>query len=373
MKYFISENIKKVLLIFIISFFSIGITSEVVFASSFSSKITIDKKEIREGDEVEVTLSFNNFKDIKKGINSFKGKLDYDNNVFEKVTIDNMKALNNWESLLFNEKINEFITIHKNGVNQKEDVLKLRLKVKYGVLAGQTNIKVENIVASDGKKDITTEDLSIKLEVIEKQDGKPEEDVGNGSDQNNNQQPPDGDYVVDKDKAIHVLQDNYSAYHVGDRNNSSGDKTNYTTIGIELCVNDAKDSKGWEKVKENGIALVAELMERYDIPLERVIMHKDASGKLCSQRLIEDNKKGWEGFKNTLADTIQDRIIKVVKEYDLDIKFGPGVDYSKVGHIPKGTMIEIISEHNGWAKVNFNNQYGYIPSSNLVEIDTIFI
>ena len=82
-------------------------------------------------------------------------------------------------------------------------------------------------------------------------------------------------YVVDKDKVIHVLQDNYSAYHVGDRNNSSGDKTNYTTIGIELCVNDAKNSKGWEKVKENGIALVAELMERYNIPLERVIMHKD--------------------------------------------------------------------------------------------------
>lgn len=180
-------------------------------------------------------------------------------------------------------------------------------------------------------------------------------------------------YVVDKDKVIHVLQDNYSAYHVGDRNNSSGDKTNYTTIGIELCVNDAKNSKGWEKVKENGIALVSELMERYNIPLERVIMHKDASGKLCSQRLIEDNKKGWEEFKNTLANTIQDRMIKVVKESDLDIKFGPGEDYSKIGYIPKGTLIEIISEHNGWAKVNFNNQHGYIPSSSLVEIDTIFV
>lgn len=244
MKYFISENIKKVLLIFIISFFSIGITSEVVFASSFSSKITIDKKEIREGDEVEVTLSFNSFKDIKKGINSFKGKLDYDNNVFEKVTIDNMKALNNWESLLFNERINEFITIHKNGVNQKEDVLKLRLKVKYGVLAGQTNIKVENIVASDGKKDITTEDLSIKLEVIEKQDGKPEEDVGNGSDQNNNQQPPDGNMTSNNQEAP---SKNNTNKPISENLNTVGDKEEISK-GENPSANDEEIKAEEEKV-----------------------------------------------------------------------------------------------------------------------------
>lgn len=180
-------------------------------------------------------------------------------------------------------------------------------------------------------------------------------------------------YVVDKNKAIHVLQDNYSAYHVGDRHNSSGDKTNYTTIGIELCVNDAKNSKGWEKVKENGIALVSELMERYDIPLDRVIMHRDASGKLCSQRLIEDKGKGWREFKNKLANTIQDRKIKIVKEVDLDIKNGPGMNYSKIGYIPKGRLVEVISEHNGWAKVNFDNKFGYISSSGLIEIETILV
>lgn len=180
-------------------------------------------------------------------------------------------------------------------------------------------------------------------------------------------------YVVDKTKAIHVLQDNYSAYHVGDRNNSSGDKTNYTTIGIELCVNDAKDSKGWEKVKENGIALVSELMERYDIPLDRVIMHRDASGKLCSRRLIEDEENGWEEFKSELANTIQEREIKIVKDVDLDIKNGPGMNYSKVGYIPKGSLIEVIYEHNGWAKVKFDNKFGYVPSSSLIEIETILV
>lgn len=114
-------------------------------------------------------------------------------------------------------------------------------------------------------------------------------------------------YVVDKTKVIHVLQDNYSAYHVGDLNNKSGEKTNYTTIGIELCVNDNKNSKGWKKVKENAISLICELMERYNIPLDRVIMHKDASGKLCSRRLIEEGANGWEDFKAKLSNTVDER------------------------------------------------------------------
>ncbi|WP_052356714.1 peptidoglycan recognition protein family protein [[Clostridium] dakarense] len=108
-------------------------------------------------------------------------------------------------------------------------------------------------------------------------------------------------YIVDKTKIIHALQDNYSAHHVGDRGNILGDKTNHTTIGIELCVNDKKESEGWGVVKENCIYLVKELMVKYNIPIDRVIMHKDASGKLCPERLIDNNKKEWNEFKENLA------------------------------------------------------------------------
>lgn len=107
-------------------------------------------------------------------------------------------------------------------------------------------------------------------------------------------------YIVDKTKIIHALQDNYSAHHVGDRGNILGDKTNHTTIGIELCVNDKKGSEGWEMVKENCVYLVKELMEKYNIPVDRVIMHKDASGKLCPARLIDNNNKEWNKFKENL-------------------------------------------------------------------------
>lgn len=167
------RKMRKLSIFFIMLITYISITSTIAFASSFSSEITIDKKEIKSSDEIEIILYFDNFIDLKKGINSFKGKIDYDSNIFEKITIDNFKTINNWESLLFNPNINEFIAINKSGINQKEDVLKIRLKVKNGLLAGQTSISVKNLMASDGKKDINAKDSSITLNLIEKQNGQP--------------------------------------------------------------------------------------------------------------------------------------------------------------------------------------------------------
>lgn len=240
------KNIIKVLSSLIISFIFICIVNTVVFARSFTGEITIEQNEIRAGDEVEAILSFNTFNDIKKGINSFKGKLYYDTNIFEKVTIDNMEVVNNWENLLFNEEINEFIAIHKAGSSQKQDVLKIKFKVKDDVIAGQTKIKVENLVASDGKRDITTEDLSVQLEVIENQVGKPEENESSnntqspsGNGQSNNSQTPADNETINNQQSASKSDSNKTSSenlntHIDKESGSSSEKPSTNDVGIEV-------------------------------------------------------------------------------------------------------------------------------------------
>ena len=181
-------------------------------------------------------------------------------------------------------------------------------------------------------------------------------------------------YVVDKTKGIHVLQDNYSAYHVGDRGNTTGDKTNSTTIGIELCVNDPKGSEGWKKVVENGVALTQKLMQEYNIPKERVIMHRDCSGKNCSARLIENNEKEWKEFKAAISETSSSsetamhklgRVYNLSQGDTLNVRSSANATSSIITTLNQGDKVEVIAQSsNGWYKIRLSDgKVGYASNS----------
>ena len=175
-------------------------------------------------------------------------------------------------------------------------------------------------------------------------------------------------YVVDKDSGIHVLQDNYSAHHVGDLNNTSP-RNNRTTIGIELCVNDPKGSAGWAKVRENGVELTKVLMKTYGIPASNVIMHKDCSGKNCSSRMIANNYKEWNEFKkaigstSTLTETAYHKLGKVnSSDGTLNVRSKPDASASLVATLKSGQEIEVTHKvSNGWLKVKLSDgKVGYV-------------
>ena len=52
----------------------------------------------------------------------------------------------------------------------------------------------------------------------------------------------------------------------------------------------------------------------------------------------------------------------------LNIRSGPGTSYSKIGAIPCGERIEILSETNGWYKIKYNGNVGYV-CADYVRID----
>lgn len=96
-------------------------------------------------------------------------------------------------------------------------------------------------------------------------------------------------YTVDDTEIWHHLPDREVGYHAGDRRRSGGGNRN--GIGIELCVNAGGD---FDKTMENAAVLTAYLLEKYDLELEDVKIHRNFSGKLCPETILRNGR--WEEF-----------------------------------------------------------------------------
>ena len=98
-------------------------------------------------------------------------------------------------------------------------------------------------------------------------------------------------YTVDEKGIYHSVGDSIVGWH-------AGSAMNYNSIGIEMCVEGAPTKwdgmplfGGWEyenwvetrfrETMKNTAVLVAELLVRYGLGLDRVLQHNDASGKEC--------------------------------------------------------------------------------------------
>jgi N-acetylmuramoyl-L-alanine amidase len=84
-------------------------------------------------------------------------------------------------------------------------------------------------------------------------------------------------YFVDDKEILQLVEDHNASWHCGDGKGKYG-ITNHNSIGIEVCVN---EDGNYEKAVENAVDLVKYLMDKYNIPLERVVRHYDASRKIC--------------------------------------------------------------------------------------------
>ena len=63
-------------------------------------------------------------------------------------------------------------------------------------------------------------------------------------------------------------------------------------------------------------------------------------------------------------------VIKLVNTSVLNVRSGAGINYSKIGSLTQGTKVNIISESNGWSKINYNGKIGYISSQYVSEVSS---
>lgn len=175
-------------------------------------------------------------------------------------------------------------------------------------------------------------------------------------------------YIIDEGNIIQALEDTWKGWHVGDGNNPN--INNSTTIAIELCVNKGND---FDKTLENGIELTKYLMNKYNIPAENVVMHRDASGKTCSRMMIEDRPSLWPYFKERISGgdgSLEDDGLKpkmqgkVTNASVLNVRESPSTSGRIVHKLNRNQVVEIYEELNGWYKIDYidgvKKKYGYV-------------
>ena len=110
------------------------------------------------------------------------------------------------------------------------------------------------------------------------------------------------DYFVDSTNIIQIIDtDHYYSWAVGDGNGKYG-ITNRNSVSIEMCLE--KDGYPSVETIKNTIDLTKYLMDKYNIGINRVVRHYDASRKPCPNSFKTNNWAKWTSFKNALTNDI---------------------------------------------------------------------
>ena len=175
-------------------------------------------------------------------------------------------------------------------------------------------IKTANRNNYGGKRNIA----DIKYIVIHYTANDGDTDEGNGNYFANNIVGASAHYFVDDDSITRSVPDDYIAWAVGGSKYKYtkggtfyGKCTNANSISIELC--DTKKNGVYdftETTMKNAADLVKLLMEKYTVPVERVIRHYDVTGKVCPKPFVDD-EKAWKEFKERLVDNMEKRYNKI--------------------------------------------------------------
>ena len=107
-------------------------------------------------------------------------------------------------------------------------------------------------------------------------------------------------YFVDDNEIVQVVDDKDISWHCGaDKYYNEARNTN--SIGVEMCCY-KKDGKLdiSDKVVDNAIELVKELMKKYNIPVQNIVRHYDVTHKVCPAPFVNDESR-WNKFKEQLG------------------------------------------------------------------------
>lgn len=109
-------------------------------------------------------------------------------------------------------------------------------------------------------------------------------------------------YFVDDNEVVEVVAPENTAWAVGVDYGGElfGKCNNRNSISIEMCSTDGRIT---EQTLANTVELTKKLMDRYGIPIDRVVRHYDVCNKRCPgwQGWIDNGAPLWKNFKYRLA------------------------------------------------------------------------
>ena len=126
--------------------------------------------------------------------------------------------------------------------------------------------------------------------------------AGNGTYFANNVVAASAHYFVDEAQVVASVPEQFVAWHCGGAAYVHQECRNSNSIGVEIC--SEKDANGQyyftDATVELAQELIRQLMEKYDVPVERVIRHYDVTGKICPAPFVGAGLDAWEEFKGGL-------------------------------------------------------------------------
>lgn len=209
------------------------------------------------------------------------------------------------------------------------------------------------------------------------------------------------DYIVDDSSIVQYNPDpsKYICWHVGGSNYGTkggslyGVAKNANCIGIEICSSSETgkvvpgNNANWyftAAAVNNAVDLAKYLMQKYNIPADRVIRHYDVTGKLCPGIIGWNKDSGseseWQAFKarlsgatasgGTSGTSIAAGVYKVTASA-LNVRSGPGTGYSKLGKLSKGTQVTVTGSSGAWAAISYNGAKAYVSGEYLAWVSAI--
>lgn len=174
------------------------------------------------------------------------------------------------------------------------------------------------------------------------------------------------DYFVDDKKIGMFVEPHNKGWHVGDGKNKYGINNN-NAIGIEICINSDGD---YNKAVSNTVDLVKHLMIKHNVPIDRVVRHKDASGKNCPNTMSSNNWAKWFEFKSRLIGSDKplaegyNATTVNISSY-LMVRPSPGSS-TEIGRIYNNERIHALAEKDGFRKVIYDTPTGKLSKEGWV-------
>lgn len=144
---------KKIIgMLIIILIIMIG-TSVQAVDNTFKASVNPTSKVLKSGEEIEITISVSDINMGDNGINTLEGTIEYDKNIFETVTSNNIKSLNNWTTTFNDENSTlngKFLAVNlASGIKEDMNIFSVKLKVKSNATNGTTQIKFKDITSNN--------------------------------------------------------------------------------------------------------------------------------------------------------------------------------------------------------------------------------
>lgn len=177
----------------------------------------------------------------------------------------------------------------------------------------------------------------------------------------NNARGASAHYFVDDKVIVQFVGDSSSAGSVGDGKGKYG-ITNANSLSIEMCINSDAD---YAKTYKNTVELTKNLMKKFNIPIDRVVRHYDASRKSCPNHMKQNNWSKWWRFKEDIQKPIEWQIdLSKDSEFgndDFITQIANSIKDQKLNVLPSVTIAQAMLESN-WGKsdlaINGKNLFG---------------